>query len=83
MTRQFQAILQLLKAQKADQRFGRASLCKKLAEGEIHLSEEQVKTRLKSLKKQELVTALAGKGTIITAAGLRYLEQLTVRQAAE
>ena len=83
MTRQFQAILQLLKAQKADERLGRASLCKKLAEGEIHLSEEQVKTRLKSLKKQELVTALAGKGTIITAAGLRYLEQLTDRQAAE
>lgn len=76
LTRQFTAILQFLKAKKTDERLGRTSLCKKLAERGIHLTEEQVKARLKSLQKQGLVVAFAGKGSSITESGLRHLERI-------
>lgn len=52
---------------------GRSAIRRRLAEGGIHLSEQQVKTRIALLKKRGLVETFPGRCTTITFAGKKLL----------
>ena len=52
---------------------GRSVIRRKLAENGVHLSEQQVKTRIALLRKQGLVETFPGRGTMITHAGKKFL----------
>ncbi|WP_052090623.1 sigma 54-interacting transcriptional regulator [Desulfosporosinus sp. HMP52] len=76
--RDFLAMLQeLIQAKKNGERIGRESLQRKLESKGIHLSQQQVRTRLESLQKLGCIKSSSGRrGSFITSEGERLLHYL-------
>lgn len=76
--REFLAMLEeLIQAKKNGERIGRESLQRKLESKGIHLSQQQVRTRLESLQKLGCIKSGSGRrGSFITSEGERLLHYL-------